>query len=52
MPRYKVELNWEWEGEAEDEGDAFQRAELNFFFYREANANNLDDDREKFHESN
>ena len=43
MAKWQVEVFWQTEVEAEDEGDALSAADNEFSFYREANAEEISD---------
>ena len=43
MAKWIVEVQWRTEVEAEDEGDALDEAYDEFSFYREANAEEIDE---------
>jgi len=41
MSKWRIEVSWEWEGEAEDEGDALCQADMAFSMFREARAEEI-----------
>jgi hypothetical protein len=48
MAKWRVTVNyWEWEGEADDEGDALMQADYDFGFMSEASAEEISDDEEE-----